>query len=145
VRPDATADAGPNLYVRGLDATLEGAGLPYGYTIAVWSSATSVLRSHGTPSVGLIFLFAAGAAAAYGMLRVLADNARATSQVQLGKSPHTIRAGAIHLAAIGLAIGSAALWGLVGSNVAWPLASFSATLVYVGTASIEAALLQRSG
>lgn len=65
------------------------------------------------------------------------------AQSQLTRSPHHLRAGLIHLAAIGLAIASAALIAQLGSDVAWALATLAATLLYLGTSSVEIALLER--
>ena len=61
---------------------------------------------------------------------------------QLTRSPHLIRAGAIHVAAIALAIGAAALIARIESVLAWPLATFAATLLYLGVSSVEKALLE---
>ena len=58
-------------YLRALDTALHGAGLPYGYAITVWSTGTTLTGAQGKPSVASVFLFAAGAAAAYGALRLL--------------------------------------------------------------------------
>lgn len=44
---------------------------------------------------------------------------------------------------MGLAIGSAALIARIASAVAWPLAAFAVTLLYLGVSSVETALLER--
>ena len=132
-------------YLRALETALHGAGLPYGYAITVWSTGAVLIGEHGPPTVGRVFLFAAGAAAAYGMLRFLTQAAEGESGAQLTRSPHLVRAGAIHVAAIALAIGAAALVAKIESTVAWPLATFAATLLYLGVSSVEKALLDREG
>lgn len=130
-------------YLRSLETALHGAGLPYGYAITVWATGAQLIAARGTPSVGSIFLFAAGAAAAYGGLRWLTSNAEGEAESQLTRSPHLLRAGVVHVAAIGLAVGSAALVAQIPGFVAWPLASFAATLCYLGVSSVEIALLER--
>ena len=130
-------------YLRALETALHGAGLPYGYAITVWSTGAVLIGAQGTPSVGRVFLFAAGAASAYGVLRFLTQAAEGEAGTQLTRSPHLIRAGAIHVAAIGLAIGAAALIARIESALAWPLATFAATLLYLGVSSVEKALLDR--
>ncbi len=130
-------------YLRALDTALHGAGLPYGYAVTVWSTGTMMTGAQGRPSVTSIFLFAAGAAAAYGTLRLLTRRAEGDAQKLLTRSPHLVRAGSLHVAAIGLAIASAALIGEIASGVTWPLASFAATLLYFGVSSVEMALLER--
>ena len=131
-------------YLRALDTALHGAGLPYGYAITVWSTGTTMTGAQGKPSVASILLFAAGAAAAYGALRLLTKHAEGDAQKLLTRSPHLVRAGLLHVAAIGLAIASAALIAQIPSGLTWPLASFAATLVYFGVSSVEMALLERA-
>ena len=133
----------PSAYLRALETALHGAGLPYGYAITVWSTGAVLVDAQGTPSVGRVFLFAAGAASAYGLLRLLTQATEGEAGTQLTRSPHLIRAGAIHVAAIGLAIGAAALIARIESVLAWPLATFAATVLYLGVSSVEKALLER--
>ena len=130
-------------YLRAVDTGLHGAGLPYGYAITVWSTGTTMTGAQGRPSVVSILLFAAGAAAAYGTLRLSTKKAEGDAQKLLTRSPHLVRAGFLHVAAIGLAIASAALIGEIQGAATWPLASFAATAVYFGVSSVEMALLER--
>ena len=130
-------------YLRALDVALHGAGLPYGYAITVWSTGAMVMSERGKPSVAHVFLFAAGAAVAYGVLRFLTKDAEGNPSSQLTRSPHLVRAGAFHVSAMGLAIGAAALIGRIDSGVAWPLASLAATLLYLGVSTGEKALQER--
>jgi len=53
-------------YLRALETALHGAGLPYGYAITVWSTGAVLIGAHRPPSLGRVYLFAAGAASAYG-------------------------------------------------------------------------------
>lgn len=130
-------------YLRALETALHGAGLPYGYAITVWSSGVLLTRAQGAPSVGRVFLFAIGAATAYGGLRFLTRATEGEAGTQLTRSPTLLRAGLIHITAIGLAIGSAALISRLGSALAWALATFAATLLYLGVSSVETALVER--
>lgn len=130
-------------YRAGLDTALHGAGLPYGYTVTIWGSGQLLIHAHGPPGVALILLFVAGAAAAYGLLKVAAHGASAAPQLQLSGSPRLLRAGAIHLGAIGSALGAAALVALISSGVAWPLGGFAATAVYLGVSAVEMARFER--
>ena len=130
-------------YLRALETALHGAGLPYGYSVMLWSTGAVTIGSRGKPSVGAVFLFAAGAATAYGLLRFLSRATEGEADAQLTRSPHLFRAGALHVAAIAAAIGSAALIAKIPSVVAWPLASLAGTLLYLGVSSLEIALLER--
>ena len=128
-------------YLRALETALHGAGLPYGYAVTVWSTGAVLINGQGLPSIGRVFLFAAGAAAAYGSLTFLTRTVEGEAGTQFTRSPRLVRAGAIHVAAMGLGIGAAALIGRMDSGVAWPLGSFCATTLYLGVASVEKALL----
>lgn len=129
-------------YLAGVDAALRGAALPYGYTVTLWSTGAVTIVERGTPNVGLVFLFALGAAAGYGVLKVLSqEESGGSDPVDVAASPHVVRAGIVHLAAIGLAIGAAALLAQIPSGVAWPLASLAATTIYLSLTSVEIALV----
>ncbi len=130
-------------YMRALETAIQGAGLPYGYAITVWATGSVLTGERGMPSLLSIFLFAAGATVAYGGLRLLLTwNMGGEADRPLTRSPNTIRAGAVHLAAIGLAITCALLIAKVAAGAAWALAPFAATLLYLGVSSIEVALVE---
>jgi hypothetical protein len=63
----------------------------------------------------------------------------------LSRSPHLVRAGVVHLAAIGTAIAAAVLIAQIPSTAAWLLASLAATLVYLTVSSVEVATVERGG
>jgi hypothetical protein len=102
-----------------------------------------VIASHGTPRVGEALLLAGGAIAAYGTLQLLARRAEEPTKRQLGASPRPLRADAIHVSAIGLAIGAAALVSLIGAWVAWFLAGFTATAAYLLVLAVELLVQER--
>jgi hypothetical protein len=126
-------------YLRGVDAALRGAALPYGYTLTVWATGAALIHSHGNPNVAELFLFPLGASGAYGTLKV-ASHRVGGKQRDIGGTPHVFRAGIIHVAGIGLGIGAACLIARIGSGAAWPLATFASTAVYLGVTSVEITL-----
>nr|MBA3747274.1 hypothetical protein [Solirubrobacterales bacterium] len=130
-------------WLRALATALHGAGLPYGYAITVWSTGTVLVDAYGPASVGHVFLFAAGATSAYGCLRFLTETVEGEAGTALTRSPHLVRAGAIHVLAIVLAITAAALIAQIDRTVSWPLAPFAATVLYLSVSSLEMALLAR--
>ncbi len=130
-------------YLRALETALHGAGLPYGYSITVWATGAALVGAQGPAKVWSVFLFAAGAAAAYGLMRFLTRRAEGEAQSQLTRSPHLARAGGIHVAAIGLSVAAAALIAQIPGAVAWALAPFAQTLLYLGVSCVEMALLER--
>ncbi len=132
-------------YLKALQTALHGAGLPYGYAVTVWSTGAALAREHGMPSVIEIFLFAAGATAAYGGLVLLTGETAGEAEKPLARSPHLVRAGLVHLTAIGAAITTALLVAEIQGSVAWLLATFAATLVYLAVSSVEVATVERGG
>lgn len=132
-------------YLRALENAVHGAGLPYGYAVTVWSTGAALSGRHGMPSTGSIFLFAAGATIAYGALRLLTWNTDGEeAEKPLARSPHVVRAGVVHLAAIALAISAALLVARIHGDAAWLVAPLAATLAYLGFSSVEVALVERS-
>ena len=128
--------------MRALHTSVHGAGLPYGYALTVWSTGAMVSGQHGMPKVGAVFLFAAGATVAYGALRLLTWNTGEEAHRPLTRSPNVVRAGAIHVVAIGLALSAGALLARIHGDVAWLLGPLAATLAYLGISSVEVALVE---
>lgn len=128
-------------YLQAIQTALHGAGLPYGYAITVWSTGAALVAEHGTPSLVEIYLFAAGAVAAYGALTFLTWATDGEAQ-PLTRSPRRVRAGLLHVGAIALAITSAALIAKLSSGVVWPIAPLVATLLYLAIPSVEVALVE---
>jgi hypothetical protein len=115
---------------------------PYGYTVAVWSSGSLLIHIHHTPDIGEVFLFAAGALAGFGLLGILARGS-ASRGAQLDHPPDRVLSGVLNWFAVGIAIGAAALLAQIHCWVAWPLASFMATTLYLLGASLQLALVSR--
>ena len=113
---------------------------PYGYTISIWSSGAVLMSSHGTPSVGEVFAFLAGALIAFGLMALLAQGALARME-SLDHAPDRVLAGAMHWLAAGAAVGAVALLAEIDGWPAWPLGSFAATTIYLLGASLQLALV----
>ncbi len=119
-------------YIRGLDAALHGASLPYGYTVTIWASGQVLIDSHGKPGVASALGVALGAAAAFGMLKLSGRGVEpGTSASQLAADRNAVRTGAIHVAAIAAAVGAVALIALIPTAVVWPLGALTATGMYL--------------
>jgi hypothetical protein len=113
---------------------------PYGYTLTVWSSGALLIHDRGLPSVWEIFLFVAGAITAFAAIWVAARGAveHSGSASQGGRA----MAGALDVFAVGLGVGIAALIAMIPGWVAWPLAAFAGTGIYLVTASLQLALAE---
>jgi hypothetical protein len=122
-------------YASAMRTVLRGSALPYGYTVTLWSTGAVTLGRHGPPGVGYVFLFAAGAIVAFAAVALLG---RLGASEALDTRPGDLLAtGVTHVAGVGAGIGAAALIAKLSGGVAWPLASFAATVVYLLLASLE--------
>jgi hypothetical protein len=125
-------------YATGLSATLQGASIPYGYTLSVWCTGEILTSLRGTPSPGLAIAFVAGAAAAFLVLRWAARETQPDITPAGGNETNGLAVAiAIQVAAIGAVIGCVTLLGqFLRSGLDWPLAGFVLTAVYLcGTAA----------
>jgi hypothetical protein len=129
-------------YLQAIQTTLHGAGLPYGYAITVWSTGAVLTGEHGMASLVDIYLFIAGAVAAYGGLTFLTWGTGGEAERPLTRSPRRVRAGLFHVAAIALAITFAALVAEISSGAVWLLGPLVTTLLYIGVSSVEVALVE---
>jgi hypothetical protein len=128
-----------NRYAAALATVLRASALPYGYTVTVWTSGMMLTTHRGTPTVGELFLFMAGAVSAFLVLGTLV---RLTGGVPFDPPEGAMRrTGMIHFLAIGAALGAVALVALIQSAVAWPLGAFVATATYLAGATVELTLV----
>lgn len=58
-------------FPKALAEVVSKAGIPYGYTLAVWSTGALCIGRFGLPSAGQVFLFVAGGTVAYGGLALV--------------------------------------------------------------------------
>jgi hypothetical protein len=128
-----------------LNTLVSSSAAPYGYTISVWSSGAVLIHFRGPPNVGDVFLFAAGALAGFTLIGLLVHSRLGATDETHSATDRTL-AGVLHWFAIGAALGAVALIAEIPSWVAWPLAMFTATTVYLLVASLElAGVSARSG
>lgn len=130
-----------NRYLASLATVLHGSAVPYGYTVTVWTSGMMLTRQRGLPSVGQIFLFMAGATAAFTVLGLVVS---VTRGAPFEPSPGALRrTGMVQVLAVGCALGAAALIALIHNGVAWPLGAFVATAAYFTLTTLELTLAGR--
>jgi hypothetical protein len=124
----------------GVGTIVAASATPYGYTLTIWSSGAVLLDAHGKPTVGDIFLFVAGAVVGFAILGVVAHGAIAPrSSIDRGRD--RVIAGALDWAAVGAAVGTAALLAELHGWFAWPLGSAAATIVYLVGAGLQLGLV----
>jgi hypothetical protein len=127
-------------YASALATVLRGSAIPYGYTVTVWTSGMMLTHQRGNPTVAEIFLFMAGAVAAFAMLGTAAKIGRgAPFEPPQGALRRT---GMVQFLAVGAALGTATLVALIPSAVAWPLGAFLATAVYLVGTTFELLLVR---
>ena len=119
-----------NHYRKNLRAAVGSSAGPYGYTLATWTTGAVLTNARGIPDTLAALAFMAGAVLGFAFVGVLAFG---------GLTKHFDRErgqdllwGSFHFFSVGLAIGTAALVAYyVKSFIAWPLAAFLSTAVYL--------------
>ena len=131
-----------NHYRKNLRAAVGSSAGPYGYTLATWTTGAVLINARGIPDLLAVLMFMAGAAAGFAFVGTLAFG---------GVTKHFDRErgqalpwGSFHFFSVGLAILAAALVAhYVQSFMAWPMAAFLSTAIYLlvlGTESTAAYL-----
>jgi hypothetical protein len=117
---------------RALAEVVSKAGIPYGYTLTVWSTGALCTGRFGLPSAAEVFLFLAGGTAAYGGLALLVTRG---GVVRAARPPAALWENVFAVPAIGAAYGIDRLISSAGAN--FFLSPLVATLVYlVGLATL---------
>jgi hypothetical protein len=117
---------------------------PYGYTLSVWSSGAVLIHFRGLPNVGDVLLFAGGGLAGFTLIGLMV-HLRLEAVEEIATMRERILAGVLHWFAVGAAIGVVALIAQIASWVAWPLAMFAATVVYLLGATVQLAAVAGRG
>jgi hypothetical protein len=147
--PSATADPldltgnkprSASLLRAALGTMVAASAAPYGYTVSIWSSGAVLMRGHGTPNVGEVFAFVAGALTGFAALALLARGTL-TRIESLDDAGDRVLAGVLHWLAVGAAVGAVAVLAELHGWTAWPLGSFAATTIYLLGASAQLTLV----
>jgi hypothetical protein len=107
-------------FLRWLPLVVERAGIPYGYTLTIWSAGALCIRRFGLPNLADVFLFAVGGTIGYALLalgtrrgRQPAPPAAAAAGAQL---PGPLWENIVALPAIAVAAGVSVLVPGAGPN-----------------------------
>ena len=125
---------------RAFATMIEASAAPYGYTITIWCSGALLFHYRRPLHPWEVFVFLAGAVLAFSLLG-MAGRAVIGRVRPLPVGPARAWAGVLDWFAIGLSVGAVALIAQIPSWVAWLLAPFVATLIYLSAASIQLALV----
>src|SRR4051812_22150437 len=130
----------------GVGAAARTVGLPYGYTLTVWSTAQTTIAEHGTPRVWEIALYALGAVTAYWVARAWATGTVPERDGTHATAYPALRGGVVQAVAIGTPVAAAAVLAqALPSAVCWPLAGLVTVLGYLGVMGLSHALAARAG
>ncbi len=128
-------------YLSGLHTVLDRAGIPFGYTVTLWTSGQVLISLRGTPRGSLLPAFAGGAALGYVVL-AFAFGARQETPTDIESLGAGRRLGMllVQVAAIAVAVGVVALVGEAPAAIAWPAGGFAATTLYLGGSASAVAI-----
>jgi hypothetical protein len=119
-----------NHYRKNLRAAVGSSAGPYGYTLATWTTGAVLTNARGIPDTLTALAFMAGAVLGFAFVSVLAFGGL-TKRFDRERG-QALLWGSFHFFSVGLAIGAAALVTYyVQSFIAWPLAAFLSTIVYL--------------
>jgi hypothetical protein len=127
-----------------LSTLLVASAAPYGYTLTIWGSGALLIRSHGAPDVGEVFLFVAGAITGFNLLGLLvAETINRTMPID--RRADRLLAGVLDWIAVGAVIGAVSLLANIPGWVPWLVAPLVATALYLLLAGLQLAALAIRG
>jgi len=111
---------------KALAEVVSSAGVPYGYTLAIWSTGALSIGRFGIPNAREVFLFLAGGSLAYVLLAMFVSRGRV---VRATRAPAALLENVFAVPAVGVAY---ALGLFVGSaSASFFLLPMAATVVYM--------------
>ena len=139
--PDSATASRALAFRGGVGAAARTVGLPYGYTITVWSTAQTTIAEHGTPRVWEIALYALGAVTAYWAARAWAAGTATERDGTHATAHPALRGWLVQAAAVATPVAVAAVLApALPSAVCWPLAGIVTVLGYLGVMGLSHAL-----
>lgn len=109
---------------------------PYGYTLSVWGTGSSMSHIYGSPSTLQVFAFLLGAVLTFSVVGALIFGGPMT---EFGSPANNIELwGSFHFLSVGLAVGAASLVAfLTPSVLGWSLGAASATVTYLVLVGVQ--------
>jgi hypothetical protein len=117
-----------------------GSAAPYGYTLSIWSTGAVLVRSYGTPTIGDVFVFVAGAITAFNLLGLLAEKTL-TRTSPIDSRTDRVLAGVLDWIAIGAVVGAVSLLAEIHGWVPWLVGPLVATVLHLVAAGLQLALV----
>lgn len=128
-------------YRKDLRGILGASAGPYGYTLSIWGGGSMLSYVYGTPNPVQVFLFLAGAVAAFAVVGTLAFGGAGK---EFDAPASTIELfGSFHFASVGLAVAAALLaTQFIPTYLGWPLGAALSTAVYLLVVGAEHSLAE---
>lgn len=139
----STRAAGERLLPGALRVVVRTTAVPYGFTLTVWSTGAVVMHARGTPDVGDVFLFLAGALLAFVAAAGVAHLVSADAIDARGSD--LIATGVLNVVVVAAAVGGAALVALIPTTADWLLGSFVSTAIFLAGGGAGLTLAHRRG
>lgn len=129
-------------YRSALTAVLRSTAAAYGYTLTVAATVATLSETHGRPGVGQLYLLIAGGIGAFAALEGVLVIAPPEQEAEVSQAFPL--AGALNVVAVGAAFGAATLLAhAISGGVAWLIAPFAATGVYLALSAGQATAVDR--
>lgn len=128
----------------GIRASMRNNGQAYGYSVSVTIALGLLTVEANEPGSAHYIYFALGAAVAFSVLELLATTG---FRKPLEEEPSTVTAMGVSLSVVSVGVSALLAWAassLVGGVAAWPVTSFSVSVVYLVLAGTEFALAERA-
>ena len=141
-KPVGRATGGIGLhYVHGLHTSARGNAPAYGYSVTITASFGILSALKGSPGVAEIFLFAAGAIAGFALVEAIVTGG---FRHGLEDEPTEVKAlgGSISVLSVGGALAGTLGIGTLLGTAAWPLGSFTATVLYLCFYALEISIAE---
>ena len=141
----ATRPSTRQAYRAGLRSAVHTAALPYGYTVTMWCSGQVLIHYHGTPSLGLVALFAGGALLGYGVRRTARAERDTAPAGHLAGGRSWVRGGGLQALAVAVTLATVAAAGwLLAPALSWTAGGMATVVGYLGVTGLEYALQARA-
>ncbi len=133
-----------SLYLQELRLSLRNNSGAYGFSVMITSVLAVLTSLHRTPGVVHIFLFLFGAVVSFATIQVAATRGFRRSLAEQEQSKVVALGGSLGIVSISVAVGAAALVGLVLPELlAWPVGSFVGSTLYLLLTALEMSAARR--
>lgn len=133
-----------SLYVQELRLSLRNNSGAYGYSVMITSVLAVLTALQRAPGVGQVFLFLFGAVVSFATIQFAATRGFRRSLAEQESTTVVALGGSLGIVSISVAVGAAALAGLVLPElISWPAGSFVGSTLYLLLTALEMSTARR--